>query len=130
MHPSAPETWLVATYERPRALYDTNAPSKKWGPGGALCKNTDGGKSFKKLTKGLPACALGRIGIDYYRKDPQVVFAVVESEKIGMGPGRIESKDVDMGLAGEDAVGNAGAAVLWVIERTAAEKAGLKPGDT
>ncbi len=130
MHPADPETLLVATYERQRDLFDTNDPAKKWGPGSALYKTTDGGKSFKKLTHGLPTCALGRIGIDYYRKDPQVVFAVVESEKIGMGPGRIESKDVDMGLAGEDAVGNAGAAVLWVIERTPAEKAGLKAGDT
>lgn len=130
MHPADPETLLVATYERQRDLFDTNDPSKKWGPGSALYKTSDGGKSFKKLTKGLPTCALGRIGIDYYRKDPQVVFAVVESEKIGMGPGRVESKEVDMGLAGEDAVGNAGAAVLWVIERTSAEKAGLKPGDT
>jgi photosystem II stability/assembly factor-like uncharacterized protein len=129
MHPTDPETLLVATYERQRDLFDTNDPSKKWGPGSALYKTTDGGKSFKKLMKGLPTCALGRIGIDYYRKDPQVVFAVVESEKIGMGPGRIESKDVDMGLAGEDAVGNAGAVVLWVIERTPAEKAGLKVGD-
>jgi photosystem II stability/assembly factor-like uncharacterized protein len=130
INPSDPETLLVATYERQRDLYDTNDPSKKWGPGSALYKTTDGGKSFKKLTNGLPTCTLGRIGIDYYHKDPKVVFALVESEKIGMGPGRAESKDVDMGLAGEDAVGNAGAVVLWVIERTAAEKAGLKAGDT
>jgi photosystem II stability/assembly factor-like uncharacterized protein len=129
MHPTDPETLLVATYERQRDLFDTNDPSKKWGPGSGLYKTTDGGKSFKKITNGLPSCTLGRIGIDYYRKNPQVVFAVVESEMIGKGPARAETKDVDMGLAGEDAVGNAGATVLWVIERTAAEKAGLKAGD-
>jgi photosystem II stability/assembly factor-like uncharacterized protein len=129
MNPSNPETLLVATYERQRDLYDTNDPSKKCGPGSGLYKTTDDGKSFRKLTKGLPTCNLGRIGIDYYRKNPNVVFATVESEKIGMGPARAEIKEMDMGLAGEDAVGNAGAVVLWVIEKTAAEKAGLKPGD-
>jgi photosystem II stability/assembly factor-like uncharacterized protein len=129
IHPTDSETLLAATYERQRDLYDTNDPSKKWGPGSALYKTTDGGKSFKKLTKGLPTCNLGRIGIDYYRKDPNIVFAVVESEKMGLGPARAEVKDVDMGLAGEDAVGNTGAVVLWVIEKTAAEKAGLKAGD-
>src|SRR5437899_1877607 len=129
MHPSDPETLLVTTYERQRDLYDTNDPSKKWGPGSGLYKTTDGGKSFQNLTKGLPTCNLGRIGIDYYRKNPSIVFAVVESEKIGMGPARAEVKEIDMGLAGEDAVGNAGAVVLWVIEKTAAEKAGLKASD-
>jgi photosystem II stability/assembly factor-like uncharacterized protein len=129
MNPADPETLLVATYERQRDYYDTNDPSKKWGPGAALYKTTDGGKSFKKITAGLPTGALGRIGLDYYRKNPQVVFAIIESENIGKGPARAETKDVDMGLAGEDAVGNAGATVLWVIERTGAEKAGLKAGD-
>ena len=86
MHPTDPETLLVATYERERDLYDTNDPSKKWGPGGGLYKTTDGGKTFKKLAQGLPGGPLGRIGLDWYRKDPKVVFAIIESEKIGMGP--------------------------------------------
>ena len=86
MHPTDPDTLLVATYERERDLYDANDPSKKIGPGTALYKTTDGGKTFNKLTKGLPTGKLGRIGLDWYRKDPRVVFAVIETEKIAMGP--------------------------------------------
>ena len=83
MNPEEPDTLLVAAYERARDGYDSNSPKKKWGPGGGLYKTTDGGKSFRRITRGLPTCLLGRIGIDYFRKDPKVVFAVVESEKIG-----------------------------------------------
>jgi photosystem II stability/assembly factor-like uncharacterized protein len=82
IHPTEPDTLLVAAYERQRDIYDTNDPIKKWGPGGGLYKTTDGGKTFHKLTRGLPTCALGRIGLDYYRKDPNVVFALIESENI------------------------------------------------
>ncbi|HLJ92201.1 MAG TPA: hypothetical protein VKU02_03315, partial [Gemmataceae bacterium] len=66
MHPTDPETLLVATYERQRDSYDTNDPSKKVGPGSGLYKTTDGGKTFTKVVKGLPTCNLGRMGIDYY----------------------------------------------------------------
>jgi photosystem II stability/assembly factor-like uncharacterized protein len=86
MHPADPDTLLVATYERERDLYDVNDPSKKFGAGAGLYKTTDGGKTFKKLTQGLPSGPLGRIGLDWYRKDPKVVFAIIEPEKIGMGP--------------------------------------------
>ncbi len=84
IHPTEPETLLVATWERQRdefdshrgepALtdgYDAYDPIKKWGPGSAIYKTTDGGKTFRKLTKGLPTCPLGRIGLDYSRKNPQ-----------------------------------------------------------
>ena len=101
MHPTDPETLLVATYERERDLYDTNDPSKKWGPGGGLYRTTDGGKTFKKLNQGLPTSQLGRIGLDWYRKDPNVVFAIIESEKIGMGPpGAKPAGNGYLGIAG------------------------------
>src|SRR5262249_27302981 len=84
MHPTDPETLLVATYERERDLYDTNDPSKKWGSGSGLHKTTDGGRTWKKLSQGLPTDQkFGRIGIDYYRKNPNTVFIILESEKIG-----------------------------------------------
>ncbi len=86
MHPTEPDTLMVATYERKRDGFDTNDPAKRWGPGGGIWKTTDGGTNWMRVKNGLPSCNLGRIGIDYYRKDPNVLMAVVESEMIAKQP--------------------------------------------
>ena len=110
MHPTDPETILFATWERRRDGFDSHAgalagqfnpfgkvdppladgydgydPSIKWGKGSGLWKTTDGGKTIKRLTKGLPNCAMGRIGIDFFRKDPKILYAVIDSAMTGMG---------------------------------------------
>jgi photosystem II stability/assembly factor-like uncharacterized protein len=136
MHPEDPETLLVAMWERRRDEFDSHRgepplqdgydaydPIVKWGKGAGIYKTTDGGKHFTKMTKGLPTVPLGRIGLDYYRKNPNVVFAIVDSEKIGSGPATAY-----IGIQGEDAPG--GGAKLTVISKDApADKAGLKAGD-
>ncbi|MEE9131493.1 MAG: PDZ domain-containing protein [Phycisphaerales bacterium] len=123
MHPTDPYTLLVATYERRRDATDANSPIVKWGEGGGIYKTTDGGQTFAKVTNGLPNAKLGRIGLDYYRKDPNVVYAVVESEKIGKEP----ENAAYFGVRGEDA--DVGARITEVTEDTPAEEAELKVGD-
>src|SRR5258708_11231550 len=86
MHPTDPETLLVATWSRLRDEFDdflgdpppphgivAHDPVRKYGKGSGIFKTTDGGKTSKRLTNGLPTVATGRIGLDYYRKDPNVV---------------------------------------------------------
>jgi photosystem II stability/assembly factor-like uncharacterized protein len=123
MDPRDPETLLVATYERERDLYDSNDPKKKWGPGGGIQKTTDGGRTWRKITSGLPEVQLGRIGIDWYQKDPNVVFAIVETERIA----RVPDDAGYLGLTTEDA--EIGARVRRVAEGSPAESAGLKEKD-
>jgi len=48
--------------------------------GGGIYKTTDGGKSWKKLTEGLPT-ETGRIGLAIYDKNPNIIMAIVEAEK-------------------------------------------------
>ena len=86
MHPTDPDTLMVATYERARDGFDTNDPAKRWGPGGGIWKTTNGGANWTRVKNGLPSCNIGRVGIDYYRKDPNVLMAIVESEKISKQP--------------------------------------------
>jgi photosystem II stability/assembly factor-like uncharacterized protein len=50
------------------------------GPGSGLYKSTDGGQSWRRLTKGLPAGELGRIGIAVSPARASRVYAVVEAK--------------------------------------------------
>ncbi len=123
MHPADPTTLLVATYERERDGFDGNDPGKKYGEGAGIYRTTDGGKSFAKITQGLPSCNLGRIGLNYYRKDPNVVYAVIESEKIASEPEGVGFA----GWRGEDA--DVGARLIDVTKDGPADQAGLKLDD-
>jgi photosystem II stability/assembly factor-like uncharacterized protein len=80
MDPESPQTLYAASYQRRRTSFGYNGG----GPGGALWRTTDGGASWVKLTKGLPTDGdIGRIGLTVYRRDPQLVYALVEHAKQG-----------------------------------------------
>ncbi|MFO0926172.1 MAG: PDZ domain-containing protein [Gemmataceae bacterium] len=145
LHPTQPDTLLAATWERRRDGFDSHAgalaagpagkvdppvadgydaydPVTKWGKGGGIWKTTDGGATFKRLTAGLPTNAMGRIGLDYYRKDPNIVFAIIDCERIGMGrvPGYL-------GVTPKDDRG--GVRVAEVTKDSPAQAGGVKAGD-
>ena len=71
--------------ETPPDGYDGYDPSAKYGPHAGIYKTSDAGKNWKRLTKGLPNCKTGRVGLDVFAKNPNVLFAIVDSEKIGTG---------------------------------------------
>ncbi len=123
MHPSNPDTLLVATWERQRDGFDGNDPEKKWGPGSGLHKTTDGGATFRRITAGLPTSPLGRIGLDYSRANPDVVYAIVDCEKIGSA----NPNEAYLGITGENA--EVGARLTRIVDDGPAAKAGLKTGD-
>jgi photosystem II stability/assembly factor-like uncharacterized protein len=145
MHPTNPDILFVATWERQRDEfdswpggglpdgYDAYDPVKKWGPGSGIYKSVDAGKTFKKLTQGLPTNAMGRIGLDIYKKEPNTIFAVIDCEKIGMGTApkkaAIAASTTFMGLQGEDAEGVEGARITRVTPGGPADAAGLKLED-
>jgi photosystem II stability/assembly factor-like uncharacterized protein len=82
MDPQSPDILYAAAYERRRTPYGFNGG----GTNSAIYKTIDGGATWKKLTKGLPyenGGETGRIGLDIYRKDPNIVYAIVQHEKGG-----------------------------------------------
>ena len=87
-----------------------------------MYKTSDGGATWKKLAKGLPDRPLGRIGVAYYHRNPNTVFAIVESDKIGDGPATAY-----MGISGADP--NRATALRGVTKDGPAGKAGLQDGD-
>ncbi len=54
------------------------------GPLSGIYKTTDGGRTWKKLTNGLPGGDTGRIGLAVSRSRPNVVYAIVENKKGGI----------------------------------------------
>ena len=70
-----PDTLYAAMYEvqrRPWRLIDGGA-------GSGIHKTTDGGKTWKKLAGGLPSTPIGRIGLDMYQKNPNILYAITEN---------------------------------------------------
>ncbi len=48
------------------------------GPGSNIWKSTDGGETWNKLESGVPAGPKGRIGLDIYRRNPNILYARIE----------------------------------------------------
>lgn len=76
MDPQDPQTLIAATYQRQRKAWGFNGG----GPGSGLWRTNDGGRTWAKLTKGLPAGDKGRIGLDIFQRDGRLVYAVVEAD--------------------------------------------------
>ena len=75
MDPTNSDILYAAAYHKVRKPYTFNLG----GPGSGLYKTKDGGESWVKLGEGFPGGMLGRIGIDIYRKNPNILYATVEN---------------------------------------------------
>lgn len=80
MDPVNPLIIYAAAYQRRRTPWGFYGG----GPGSGLFRTDDGGKTWQKLSEGLPDGDLGRIGIDIYRTDPRIVYALVQSQEGGL----------------------------------------------
>lgn len=74
MDPSNNKVLYAATYQRRRAPWGMNGG----GPGSGIWKSTDAGETWTRIEEGLPAGPKGRIGMDIYRRNPNVLYARVE----------------------------------------------------
>ncbi|MGE5244973.1 MAG: WD40/YVTN/BNR-like repeat-containing protein [Betaproteobacteria bacterium] len=79
MDPGDSNTLYAAAYEVRRDRFAGGDPEKGWGPGSGLYKTTDAGRTWRRLTRGLPEGLLGRIGVDVSASDPSVVYAIVQT---------------------------------------------------
>ncbi len=75
LDPRYPDILYAASYQRRR---------HRWtmidgGPESALYKSSDAGKTWNKLTSGLPVGDLGRIGIAISPVNPDILYATVEA---------------------------------------------------
>ncbi len=74
--PSNNKVLYAATYQRRRATWGFNGG----GLGSGIHKTSDGGRTWTKLTSGIPSGPLGRIGMDIYRANPNILYARIEHQ--------------------------------------------------
>lgn len=76
MDPSNSQVLIAASYQRRRTAWGFNGG----GPGSALWKTSDAGRTWKKLDGGgLPQYGnWGRVGLAFARSQPNVVYAMIE----------------------------------------------------
>ncbi len=80
MDPANPKVLLAAAYQRRRTGWGFNGG----GPDSGIYKTVDGGRTWRRLTTGLPAGDFGRIGLDMYRRNSNLVYATVEHRQGGV----------------------------------------------
>jgi photosystem II stability/assembly factor-like uncharacterized protein len=78
--PSNPETVYATTWEFRRMPYNFNSGGK----GSGMWKSTDGGKTWRELTKGLPTKPFGRIALTLAPSAPQNMLAIIEAKETGL----------------------------------------------
>ncbi len=77
MNPQNPDELLVTMWQFRRTPYSFSSG----GPGSAMYKSKDGGKTWTKITKGLPEGELGRIALALSPSNPQHILAIVEAKE-------------------------------------------------
>lgn len=76
LDPRDPDVVYAVAHQRRRHVFTYISG----GPESAVYKSTDGGKSFRKIMKGMPGGDLGRIGMDISPANPDVIYAAVEAQ--------------------------------------------------
>ena len=75
LDPRNPDILLAATHQRERKYYTLI----HGGPESALWRSTDAGKTWNKVTTGMPAGEMGRIGLAYAPSNPNMIYAQIEA---------------------------------------------------
>lgn len=75
MDPRDPNLLIAAAHQRRRHVWTYISG----GPESAIYKSTNGGDTWRKVTSGLPAGDIGRVGLAISPVNPDVVYAIVEA---------------------------------------------------
>ncbi len=70
-----PDTLYAATYDVQRYPWRIS----EGGRGTGVQRTTDGGRTWTRLAGGLPNGPIGRIGLDLYQKNPNILYAILEN---------------------------------------------------
>jgi len=80
LHPQNPDVILAAFWEFRREPWFFTSGGK----GSRLFKSKNGGRSWKRLNKGLPKGDWGRIAIDFSKSNPNLVYGIFEADETAL----------------------------------------------
>ncbi len=86
MDPRDPDVLYASTHQRVRTV----AALMNGGPESGIHKSTDGGKTWRELSRGLPEENMGKIGLAISPQRPDVIYATIELERRSGGFWRSE----------------------------------------
>ena len=75
MDPRNPDVLVATTWQRNRRVFAFIAG----GPGSAVYRSVDGGRTWNKSQSGFPSEELGRIGLSWSLADPNIVYAIADA---------------------------------------------------
>lgn len=75
--PDDPDTVYAATYQRRRHIWSFLGG----GPGSGIHRSEDNGRTFRRVTRGLPKGDVGKIGLAVTPADPRLLYATVEADE-------------------------------------------------
>ncbi|HWF84973.1 MAG TPA: hypothetical protein VG222_09010, partial [Vicinamibacterales bacterium] len=96
MDPINDQILYASTYQRRRSACCMNGG----GPGSGIWKSTDNGETWTRLTTGVPAGPLGRIGLDIYRRRPNILYALIDGPAPAGGRGAAGAGEEGPGTRG------------------------------
>ena len=74
--PKKPDTVFAVTYDKQR----TPSNFDEGGPETGIYRSTDAGKTWTRLSGGLPSGKLARCGLAIYPKQPAIMYAVIDNQ--------------------------------------------------
>jgi photosystem II stability/assembly factor-like uncharacterized protein len=83
--PVEPNILYAAAYAVRRDAFSGGNPVVQCSDQAGLFRSSDGGKTWKQMTLGLADRPCGRCGLSVYRKNPNIVYAVVQTDKTDVG---------------------------------------------
>jgi photosystem II stability/assembly factor-like uncharacterized protein len=129
MDPLNSKVLYAAAYDKERKPWTFNLG----GPGSAIYKTVDAGKTWTKLGGGLPTGMLGRIGIDVFAKDSKILYANIENaNKPNMSDAdrlkELREGKASEGMIGEEVYRSDDAGKTWKKVSPDKQKIGGGPG--
>ena len=73
--PRNPDVIVASSYQRRRHVWVLI----NGGPGSGIHKSTDRGKTWNKISAGLPGDHMGRVGLAGAKSDPDMIYAIIEA---------------------------------------------------